>query len=127
MQLYRELVDVAGYFSALRFVLGQLASNFVRVGQSVRGRFLRLRNGRQLAAFLAGQHQAGGRPIRDQRSFAMLAMKENVALGCDFAERMFRRFHDQITSRACASGTEVPNPREASNTKLQNVAGLIVC
>jgi hypothetical protein len=28
----------------------------------------------------------------------MLAMKENIGIGSDFAERMFRRFHDQITS-----------------------------
>jgi hypothetical protein len=51
-----------------------------------------------LAAFLTGQHQAGGGPVRDQRRFAMLTMKEDVGISCDFAGKMFRRFHDKQTS-----------------------------
>jgi len=46
MQLDRELIDVAGDFGALRFVFGQLPSNFFRVSQRVFVRFLQFRNGR---------------------------------------------------------------------------------
>ena len=46
MQLDRELIDVAGDFSALRFVLGQLPSNFFRVSEHVCARLLQFRNGR---------------------------------------------------------------------------------
>jgi len=53
MQLDRELIDVTGHFGALRFVFGQFSSNFFRVGQRVRARLLRFRNGRELAALLA--------------------------------------------------------------------------
>jgi len=46
MELDRELIDVAGNFGTLRFVFGQLASNFFRVTRRVRARLFRFRNGR---------------------------------------------------------------------------------
>ena len=103
MQLNRELIDVTGHFSALRFVLFQLSPNFIGICECARAWSFRLRNERLLSAFLTRQVHPGGRSIRDQRSFAMLAMKENVGIGCDFAERMFRRFHNNETSRRYAA------------------------
>ena len=107
MQLDRELVDVTGHFGALRFVFFQLPANFIRIRECSCVRCFRLRNGRLLSAFLTGQVHAGGRSVRDQCGLAMLAMKENVRIGFDFADGM----HGKLTSRGRAGGTEVPNPK----------------
>jgi len=78
MQLDRELIDVSGHFGALRFVFLQLARIWL----------FRLRNECLLSAFLTRQIHAGGRSVRDQRRFAMLAVKENIGIGFDFADRI---------------------------------------
>jgi hypothetical protein len=42
----------------------------------------------------------------------MLAVKENIGISRDFAERMFRGFHGKRTSRRCAAAsTETPNTK----------------
>lgn len=110
MQLDRELIDVAGDFSALRLIFRELAADFVGVSKCVRARFFRLWNGCKFTALLAGQCHPCGRAIRYQRSFAMLAMKENVRIGCDLAERTFRRFHDKRTSRRYAQRANIQTP-----------------
>ena len=98
MQLDRELIDVSGHFGALRFVFLQLSLNFVNVRDRAGvGRF-RNRNRGCVAAFLAGQVHACGVPRGYQRGFAMLAMKENIGIGLDFADGM----HPEETSRGCA-------------------------
>ena len=88
MQLDRELIDVSGHFGALRFVFLQLAANFVGVRERARIWLFRLRNECLLSAFLTRQIHAGGRSVRDQRRFAMLAVKENIGIGFDFADRI---------------------------------------
>jgi len=85
VQLNGQLIDVASDFSPLRLVFRELAADFVGVSQCVRARFFRLWNGCKFTAFLAGQCHPCSRSIRDQRGFAMLAMKENIGIGCDFA------------------------------------------
>src|ERR1700736_3300549 len=123
MQLDRELIDVAGDFSALRLIFRELAADFVGVSKCVRARFFRLWNGCKFTALLAGQCHPCGRAIRYQRSFAMLAMKENVRIGCDLAERTFRRFHDKRTSRRYAQRaniqTQAPTSKETPNLNHQ--------
>ena len=102
MQLDGELIDIARDFGALRFVFDQLPPNIVGVGQRVCTRSVRLRNGCELIALLTGQRHPRGGSIRHQSCFAMLAMKEDVGIGRDFTQRIFRRFHDEQTSRRCA-------------------------
>ena len=88
MQLDRELIDVAGDLSALRFVLFQFAANLIRVRERACIWLFNLRNRCLLSAFLAGQIQPRGRSIRDERCFAMLAVKENIGISRDFAHRV---------------------------------------
>ena len=107
MQLDRELVDVASDFGALRFVFSQFPSNFIRVNQRICTRPFRRRNGRELSALLTGQHHASCGLIRDQRGFAMLAMKKNVGVCRDFAKRIFRRFHIKRASRRYTRGLKI--------------------
>jgi hypothetical protein len=80
-----------------------------------------LRHGRLLAAFLTGQIHSSGGPIRDQRGFAMLAMKEDVGIGRDSTQRMFRRFHNEQTSRGRAGARkfQIPKPKLQGNFKPQ--------
>ena len=52
----------------------------------------------------------------------MLAMEEDIGISHDFAEGMFRRFHDQITSSRCAAAQrkiQIPNPKLQTNSKVQ--------
>jgi hypothetical protein len=122
VQLNRELIDVTGHFCALRFVFLQLSAKFVSVGQCVRVRLFRLRHVGRLPAFLASQIHSRGGSIRYQRSFAMLAMKEDVGIGRDFAERMFRRFHGRETSRGCAAAhAEIPNHRHQTQASVKTL------
>ena len=88
MELDRELIDVTGHFGALRFVLFQLAANFIRIRERGRVRCFRLRNERLFSAFLTGQIHSRCGTRRDQRRFAMLAVKENIGIGFDFADGM---------------------------------------
>jgi hypothetical protein len=99
MQLDCELVDVTDDFRALRFVLFQLAANFFGVNSRARVWFCRLRDGSLLPAVLTGQVHAGGGPVRYQRGFAMLAMKENIGIRFDFADGV----HPMETSRGYAA------------------------
>jgi hypothetical protein len=81
-----------------------------------------------LTALLAGQRHSRRRSIRDQRGFAMLAMKENVRVGCNFAQRMFRRFHSKGTSRACAEGRRaIRQTREITPKIGLNFSRLLAC
>ena len=114
MQLDRELIDGTGHFRALRFVFLQLSPNFVRVSERARVWLFRLRHGRLLAAFLAGQIHSSGGPIRDQRRFAALTMKENVRISRDFTERTFRRFHKDYRAEAMP-----PQERKSQITTIQ--------
>jgi hypothetical protein len=50
----------------------------------------------------------------------MLAMKENIGISRDFADRMLRRFHGKQTSRGRAGGTKVPNPQNPNPGKASN-------
>ena len=86
MQLDGELIDVAGHFGALRFVLSQFAANLFRVGEFARIRLGRLRDCGELSAFVTGHGKPAGPSTHGQRSFAVLTMKENVRIGRDFAE-----------------------------------------
>jgi len=99
VQLDRQLIDVTGDFGALRFVLFQFAAKFIRIRECGRVRCLRLRNEGLLSALLAGQIHSRGGSVRDQRRFAMLAMKENIGIGVDFANGM----HGKETSTRYAS------------------------
>lgn len=103
MQLDCELIDVTDDFRALRFVLFQFAANFFGVGSRARVWFCRLRNGGLLPAFLTGQVHAGGGPVRYQRCFATLAMKENVGTRFNFADRV----HSWKTSRGYAAVSHI--------------------
>ena len=97
MQLDRELIDVTGDLqrAAIRFPsacreLLPLKRARLRSGSCGCG------NQRWLTALLAGQIHSGGRSIRDQRRFAVLAMKENVRIGFDFSRsENFRGFHEE--------------------------------
>src|SRR5437588_145485 len=118
VQLDRKLVDVTGYFGALRFVLSQFAAKLFGIREHVRARFLRHWHGRDLTAFLTGQIHSGGGPIRYQRRFAMLTVKENVGISGDFAESV----HPRETSRACAGSaakSQAPNAKPQSIINLQ--------
>jgi hypothetical protein len=99
MQLNRELIDVTCDFRALRFVFLQLAAKFFSVSLCVSIGFLRLRHKSLLATFLAGHIHSCRGLVGDQRGFAMLAVKENVGVGFDFADGM----HPKETSRRYAS------------------------
>jgi hypothetical protein len=99
MQLDRELVDVTGHFRALRFVLFQLAANLFRIRERAGVGTFCLWNERLFAALLTGQLHSRGGACRDQRSFAMLAVKENIGIGFDFADGM----HTNIPSNPYAS------------------------
>ena len=44
IQICTELVDVTGNFGPLRFVFGQLAANFVSIGQNICARLFQIRN-----------------------------------------------------------------------------------
>ena len=101
VQLDRELVDITGHFRALRFVFLQLPANFIGVSEGARTRTLRHWHCGLLAAFLTGQIHPGRRSIRDQRRFAMLAVKENIRIGFDFADRMHG--HETSTRYAALS------------------------
>jgi len=120
VQLNRELINVAGDFGALRFVLFQFSAKLFGVGESVRARTLRRRHGSLLSAFLTGQIHSRRRTVRDQCCFAMLAIEEDIGIGRDFARRMFRRFHSKRASRGCASGTEGPDPKPQAPNKFRN-------
>ena len=99
MQLDRELVDVTSDFGALRFVLFQFSSKLFCIRERSLARPFRFRDQRLLATFLAGQIHPGRRSIRDQRRFAMLAVKENIRIGFDFADGM----HGKETSTRYAA------------------------
>jgi hypothetical protein len=105
MQLDCELVDVTGHFRALRFVFGEFAANFIRVSQSFGRWLLWLWHAGLFSAFLAGQIHSRGRTIRDQCRLAMLAVKENVGIGFDFAQGM----HAEETSRLHTRGQITEN------------------
>src|SRR5262249_19866378 len=55
MQLDRELIDVTGDFSALRFVLFQFAAKVLRVRQCAGACLSRFRHSGELAALLTSQ------------------------------------------------------------------------
>ena len=99
MQLDRELIDVTGHFCALRFVFFQLAAKFVGVSERACARTLRQRHRGLLSAFLTRQIHSRCGTRRDQRCFAMLAVKENIGIGVDFANGM----HGKETSTRYAS------------------------
>ena len=90
MQLDRELIDVTGHFGALRFVFFQLPANLIRIRECARARLNLFRNGGEFAAFVASHRKSGSRPAHHQRGFAMLAMKENIRIGFDFADGLHR-------------------------------------
>ncbi len=123
MELDRELIDITGYLGALRFVLLQLAAKFLRISVRVRIGFLRLGDQRLLTALLAGQIHSSCRAIRDQRRFAVLAVKENVRIGFDFSRRIFRGFHPTRTSRACAQVDRKCQCGSHLRARLDNVLG----
>src|ERR1700730_2150866 len=130
MQLNAELIDVTGDLGPLRFVLGELAANFFCIGQRIRTRFLRRRHSSEFAALLAGQGHSGGGSIYDQRRLAVLAMKENIGIGCDLAQGMFCRFslHGKSTSRRCAEGgTAIRQTREITPKKESGFLSLTFC
>ena len=86
MQLDRELIDVTRHFGALRFVLFQLAANFIGISERTGAWLFRLRHRSLLSAFLTRQIHSRCGTRRDQRCFAMLAVKENIGIGFDFAD-----------------------------------------
>ena len=112
MQLDRELVDLTDDFVALRLVFSQFAANLFRVHECAWICLDRLRNCGELSAFVTGHRKTGGRSIHGQRSFAVLAMKEDVWVGRDFAERCHAH---KTSSRYAPAGAEMPNPKSKGN------------
>src|SRR5438046_10661484 len=78
MELNAELIDVTGYFGALRFVLFQLA---LQIGELLRCRGGAWRyhwNRRRFTATLAVQSHSSGRRIDHERAGAVLALAKEV-------------------------------------------------
>jgi len=100
MQLDRELIDVTGHFGALRVVFLELSPDFFREGNRGCARPFLFRHQRLLPAFLAGQIHARSGPVRNQRRFAVLAVKENIRIGIDFSNGTLCCFHTNYRAGA---------------------------
>src|SRR5437763_15752246 len=78
MELNAELIDVTGYFGALRFVLFQLE---LQIGGLLRcrgGAFRYHWNKRRFSATLAVQSHYSGRRVHNERVGAVLALDDEV-------------------------------------------------
>src|SRR5438045_9578978 len=95
MALNAELIDVTGYFGALRFVLFQLA---LQIGELLRCRGGARRyhwNKRRFTATLAVQSHSSGRRVHHERAGAVLALEEEVP--CFVSCLRTNRAHHLIT------------------------------
>lgn len=125
MQLDRELIDVAGHFSPLRVVLFQFAAQFLGIGKGGLARTFRRRHQRLLTAFLAGEIHSRRRFSRDQRRFAMLAVKENIRVALSFTKcarvgLLHEVKYEQGLYRRSDSKPQIPSSKSQANAKHSN-------
>src|SRR5438874_11474547 len=97
MELNAELIDVTGYFGALRFVLFQLA---LQIGELLRCRGGARRyhwNKRRFTATLAVQSHSSGRRVHHERAGAVLAVEGESPCLVSCVRRT--RVHGLVTER----------------------------
>jgi hypothetical protein len=99
MKLNAQLIDVAGHFGPLRFILLQFP---LQVGEFLRqcraGGHRRHRDGRRFATALAIQRHSGGGGVNNERTGAMLTLEKEVAMFA-FCLRTNRVHHSVIKQR----------------------------
>src|SRR5205823_5914388 len=118
MELNAELIDVTGYFGALRFVLFQLALQIRKLLRRCRGRARQCRwNKRRFSATLAVQSHSGGRRVDHERTGAVLALEEDVP--CFVSCLRTNRIHHSMTSRAYTKQGDELTHRSTSERKFR--------